>query len=67
MNSQDYATAITDLTQSFAYDSTNANALYNLAKSYSLSGDAENAKTYYNKVIELFPNSPQAGYAQSHI
>lgn len=67
MNSKDYATAITDLTQSFAYDATNANALYNLAKSYNLSGDTENAKINYQKVIDLFPGSSQAEYSKSHV
>lgn len=67
MNSRNYPTAITELTKSFEYDPANANALYNLARSYQQSGDIENANLHFNKVIELFPGTSQAVNSQNNI
>lgn len=67
MNNADYPKAIDDLTKSVKYDASKANALYNLAKSYNLSGDTENAKVTFNKVIELFPNTSQATNAATYL
>ena len=39
-------------------------ALLRLAQAYQGSGDTENATTYFNRVIELFPDSDYAADAQ---
>ncbi|SFB34454.1 TolA-binding protein [Acetitomaculum ruminis DSM 5522] len=42
-------------------------ALFNLARSFELSGDTENAKTYYNKVIESFGKYKIGGLSQKYL
>ncbi len=56
----DYETAIQDLGRCYELDGTQGDALYFLARSYHKSGDTENAKTYYQKVIEECPNTRKA-------
>ena len=56
----DYATAIEDLGKCYELDNAQGDALYFLARSYHKSGDTENAKTYYQKVIDEFPNTRKA-------
>ena len=56
----DYATAIEDLGKCYELDNTQGDALYFLARSYHKSGDTENAKTYYLKVVDEFPNTKKA-------
>lgn len=56
----DYDTAIADLGKCYELDNTQGDALYFLARSYHKSGDTENAKIYYQKVIEEFPNTRKA-------
>ena len=67
LQEQDYASAVTALSKvvqiNEQYD--DGNALYNLGLAYSGSGDAENAKTYLEKVIQLFPNTDIASAAQT--
>ena len=62
--SGDYATAITDLKKCYELDNSQGDALYFLARSYQKSGDTENAKTYYQKVVDEFPNTRKATDAQ---
>lgn len=47
------------------YDS--GGALLNLGMAYMRSGDNENAKTYFNRVIELFPGTEYAATAQTSL
>ena len=56
----DYDTAIADLGKCYELDNTQGDALYFLARSYHKSGDTENAKTYYQKVVDEFPNTKKA-------
>ena len=56
----DYATAIEDLGKCYELDNTQGDALYFLARSYHKSEDTENAKTYYQKVVDEFPNTKKA-------
>lgn len=58
--SGDYATAITDLGKCYELDNSQGDALYFLARSYHKSGDTENAKIYYQKVIDEQPNTRKA-------
>lgn len=60
----DYETAIADLGKCYELDNTQGDALYFLARSYHKSGDTENAKIYYQKVIEEFPNTRKATDAE---
>ena len=60
----DYDTAIADLGKCYELDNTQGDALYFLARSYHKSGDTENAKIYYQKVIEEFPNTRKATGAE---
>ena len=62
--SGDYATAITDLKKCYELDNSQGDALYFLARSYQKSGDTENAKIYYQKVVDEFPNTRKATDAQ---
>ncbi len=63
----DFAAAIDLLSKAVYYDATNENALYNLGNAYQKSGDIENAKATYEKVIELFPGTDNANRAKRYI
>lgn len=63
--SGDYATAITDLGKCYSLDNSRGDALYFLARAYHKSGDTENAKIYYQKVIDEQPNTNKATDAAS--
>ena len=67
--SGDYAAAITDLGKCYELDNnaTQPDALYFLARSYHRSGDTENAKIYYQKVIDEQPNTRKATDAASFL
>lgn len=67
--SGDYATAITDLGKCYELDNntTQPDALYFLARSYHRSGDTENAKIYYQKVIDEQPGTRKATDAASFL
>lgn len=60
----DYDTAIADLGKCYELDNTQGDALYFMARSYHKSGDTENAKIYYQKVIEEFPNTRKSTDAE---
>lgn len=64
--SEDYATAIENLSKAFYYDETNREALYILAQAYRRSGDTKNAIETYDKVITLFPDTDRAKKAQEY-
>lgn len=59
----DFETSIADLGKCYELDNTQNNALYYLARSYHKSGDVENAKIYYQKVIEDCPGTRMASDA----
>lgn len=65
--SGDYETAITNLAKCYELDTTQGDALYFLARSYHKSGDTENAKVYYQKVVDEFPNTQKATDSQSFL
>ncbi len=67
--SADYDGAIWNLSIVIGIDESyeNGNALFYLAESYRNKWDFENALTYYNKVIELFPNRSIARNAQKYV
>ena len=56
--------AITLLEKVVFYDADHVRALYTLGRAYEEIGDKENAILYFDQVIERFPNTEYAGYAQ---
>ena len=64
--SEDYATAIENLSKAVIYDETNKDAWLSLGNSYRKSDDAQNAITTYDKIIELFPDTETARSAQRY-
>lgn len=68
-NSGNYAQAIPDFEKIVQMDENykNGNVIYYLAQSYRKNNDEENAKTYYQKVVELYPNTERALTAQKYL
>lgn len=62
-----YETAIKDLGRCYELDQTHGDALYFLARAYHKSGDNENAKIYYQKVVDEQPNTKRATDAASFL
>ena len=64
-----YSAAIEDLKKVIELDEAyqNGNALYYLAQAYRKNNDLESAKPYYQRVIELFPNSERAATARNYV
>ena len=56
----DFATAIEKFGKCYGLDNSQGDALYFLARSYDRSGDKDNAKVYYQKVIDEQPNTQKA-------
>lgn len=65
--SEDFTTAIEQLSRAVYYDAENSEALYYLGQAYRRSGDKENALDTYEKVVERFPNTQNATNAQRYI
>ena len=64
---EDYESAISELSKAYSYDSSNADALFNLANAYRKSGDNVNALSNYQMLVDLFPDTELATKAQSNI
>ena len=64
-----YDDAVSALSKVVEMDETyeNGNALYYLAQAYRKNEDMENAKIYYQKVVELYPNTERAANAQNYL
>lgn len=67
VQAEDYAAAIGRLSLAVAYDETNIDALFQLARAYHRNGDTEDAVAAYEKVIELFPGTVSARSAQRYL
>ncbi|SHO51917.1 tetratricopeptide repeat protein [Anaerocolumna xylanovorans] len=52
-----YDDALKNLLSAYELDATNVDAVYFIGRSYHQLGDYDNAKKYYNIVIEKFPDS----------
>ncbi len=63
----DYETAIKALSKAFQYDNTNVDALYNLGNAYYESGDTDNAKKIYDKVMNDFEDTSSATSAENKL
>lgn len=64
---EDYATAIENLSRAFDYDPSNGEALYNLGNAYNKNGDTQKALEIYEQVVELFPNTEKARKSATYI
>ena len=62
-----YETAITALSRALKYGTPTADCYYFLARAYHKNGDTQDAKDYYNKVKELFPESDRVADAQKFL
>ena len=62
-NSQKFEESITSLQKVVDMEETykDGYALYYLAQAYRKNNDLETAKTYYQKIVELYPGTEQRG------
>lgn len=65
--SEDFTSAIEQLTKAVYYDASDMESLFYLGQAYRRSEDKENAIATYEKVIELFPNTQNAINAQRYL
>lgn len=66
-NNGDYNVAIIDLDRAYQYNHDNADALYYLAQAYNKNNDLENARKYYQLVMDYFPDTDKATKAESYL
>lgn len=68
-NAQEFEQAIEDYEKVIELDETyeNGNALYYLAQAYRRNDDLKTAKTYYQKVVDLYPGTERAANAQRYL
>lgn len=64
---ENYEDAVPNLEKAYKYDPTNGEALYHLANSYNKLGRLDEARTAYEKIIELFPDTEKANKAQNFL
>ncbi|MCH5267151.1 MAG: tetratricopeptide repeat protein [Lachnospiraceae bacterium] len=64
---RDYDTAIELLNKSLSFDKDNTDAIYFLGRCYQQTSDAEKAKTYYNQIIEDYPDSARVAEANRRL
>lgn len=64
---KDYVTAADNLSRAFDYDDSAEDALFYLGNTYYESGDTDNAKEIYSRVIRLFPDTKGAEDAEAKL
>ena len=64
---KEYETAVVNLQKCYDLDNNQHDALYFLARSYHGAGDTENAKIYYQKVIDEMPGTKTASDAARYM
>ncbi len=64
---EDYVTALENFKKAVEYNSENVDALYYLACTYMANKDYDNAKYYFNSVINLSPDSELGNKAKNYI
>ena len=64
---EDYVTALENFKKAVEYNSENADALYYLALTYLANKDYDNAKYYFNLVINLVPDTELGNKAKNYI
>lgn len=68
-NAQEFGQAIEDYEKVMELDETyeDGYALYYLAQAYRKNDDLENAKVYYQKIVDLYPGTERAAEAQKYL
>ncbi|MCI8326526.1 MAG: tetratricopeptide repeat protein [Lachnospiraceae bacterium] len=68
-NRLNYAEALVDFEKIMEIDENyhDGYALYYIAQSYRKNNDIDNARTYYQKVVDLYPNTERAATAQRYL
>ncbi|MCR5846709.1 MAG: tetratricopeptide repeat protein [Lachnospiraceae bacterium] len=64
---EDYVTALENFKKAIEYNSENVDALYYLACTYMANKDYDNAKYYFNMVINISPDSELGNKASNYI
>lgn len=64
---EDYETAIFNFEKAYQFNSTNGEAIYNLANSYAFVENVELAIKSYEEVVEKFPYTEKARKAQEYL
>ena len=64
---ENYEDAIPNLEKAFKYDTTNGEALYDLANAYYRIGEEDKARATYSQVIELFPGTEKANKSEEFL
>ncbi len=64
---EDYDTAVINLSRAYEYNPKNGEALYNLGNAYNKKGETQKATEIYEQVIELFPNTEKARKSETYI
>ncbi|MGB8453020.1 MAG: tetratricopeptide repeat protein [Anaerocolumna sp.] len=62
-----YDEALESLNKAYEYDPNNVDAIYFIGRSYHQLSDYENAKKYYNIILDKFPDSDRASEAQERL
>ncbi len=62
-----YEEALETLSKAYEYDSKNVDAIYFIGRSYHQLSDYENAKKYYDIIIEKFSDTGRASEAQQRL
>lgn len=62
-----YDEAVTSLSKAYMYDKNNIDALFNLANAYRKAGDKVNAISYYQTLVDSFPDTDLAARAMSYL
>jgi tetratricopeptide (TPR) repeat protein len=65
--SEDYETAIKNLSKAYQYNNTDVNILYYLGNAYYAGGDTVKAKEVYDAVISNFPDTQSAQAAETKL
>lgn len=66
-SSRKYEDALKNLLSAYELDDKNVDAVYFIARSYHQLGDYENAKKYYNLVVDKFPDSWRVSDAKERL
>lgn len=64
---RDYDKALKLLQKSLDYNADNTDSMYFMGRCYQQQSEAEEAKKYYTKIIEEYPDSARSGEAQSRL
>ena len=64
---KDYDKSIKLLEKSLSFDENNTDAIYFLGRCYQQKSDVEKAKSYYNKIVDNYPDSKRVSEAKRRL